>query len=154
MLLIKELLSRQFLLLLVPSVYLPGQVSVSAARVFDFRPPIRGYALDGRDARTKILQSLGYFLSALTVGGTPGVPRKGNAMAKKEVKKDDMAPAPVPAAAPKLATPGSSAQPAISKEEIAKEAYYRWVKRGRQHGKAMEDWVEAEKEVKRRKLGK
>jgi hypothetical protein len=71
-------------------------------------------------------------------------------MAKKEVKKDDMA----PAAAPKPVTPAPSAQPAISKEEIAKEAYYRWVKRGRQHGKAMEDWVEAEKEVKRRKLGK
>ena len=71
-------------------------------------------------------------------------------MAKKEWKKPDVAPAP---AAPQSAAP-AGAQPAISKDEIAKEAYYRWLKKGRQHGKAMEDWVEAEKEVRRRKLGK
>lgn len=66
---------------------------------------------------------------------------------------------PAPAAAPKKPqssgpAPTAAPQPASAaptKDEIAKAAYYRWLKRGGKHGAALEDWLEAEKELKSRK---
>ena len=41
----------------------------------------------------------------------------------------------------------------MAKEEskIAERAYYKYLKRGAEHGKDMNDWLEAEKEVNKRK---
>ena len=67
-------------------------------------------------------------------------------MAKMMQKKpQSYSPRPAPAAAP------SSSSNAPTHEEIAKAAYYRWLKRGGKHGAALEDWLEAEKELKARK---
>jgi hypothetical protein len=54
---------------------------------------------------------------------------------------------------PKKETPagGKGDDVRVSKDEVAKEAYYRWQKRGGKHGDHMRDWLEAEREVKTRK---
>ncbi len=45
------------------------------------------------------------------------------------------------------ATPSISA-PLVPQEKIAMRAYEKWCKRGRPHGTNMQDWLEAEKELK------
>ena len=35
----------------------------------------------------------------------------------------------------------------VSREAIAQVAYLKWVERGRQHGYALEDWIQAEREL-------
>jgi hypothetical protein len=52
----------------------------------------------------------------------------------------------------RVATP-PTAQPAttpvkITHEKIAMRAYEKWVKRGQMHGRDLQDWVEAENELK------
>ncbi len=51
----------------------------------------------------------------------------------------------------RVATP-STAQPVsqvkIPHEKIAMRAFEKWVKRGRQHGHDVQDWVEAENELR------
>ena len=51
----------------------------------------------------------------------------------------------------RIATPPTS-QPAgqvkVPHEKIAMRAYEKWVKRGRPHGSDVQDWVEAENELR------
>ena len=51
----------------------------------------------------------------------------------------------------RIATPPTS-QPAsqakVPHDKIAMRAYEKWVKRGRQHGSDVQDWVEAENELR------
>lgn len=49
------------------------------------------------------------------------------------------------------ATPSKSAMP--SHEQIAKRAYEKWVKRGRPNGQHLQDWLEAEAELKKEMMG-
>jgi hypothetical protein len=51
----------------------------------------------------------------------------------------------------RVATPTPTkmaAPPALSNEKIAQRAYEKWMKRGCRHGSDVQDWVEAEKELK------
>jgi hypothetical protein len=46
-------------------------------------------------------------------------------------------------------TPQTSGQPTkVPHEKIAMRAYEKWCKRGRPHGTDMQDWMEAETELK------
>ena len=45
----------------------------------------------------------------------------------------------------------ASDMPAPSYDEIAEEAYQRYLRRGGQHGQDFEDWLEAERELKARR---
>ena len=47
----------------------------------------------------------------------------------------------------KPATP-SAVTPPVPQEKIAMRAYEKWCKRGRPNGTNMQDWLEAEKELK------
>ena len=49
---------------------------------------------------------------------------------------------------PPLAQPNTMQPLMIPQEKIAMRAYEKWVKRGRPMGTEMEDWLEAEKELK------
>ncbi|HEY7327725.1 MAG TPA: DUF2934 domain-containing protein [Gemmataceae bacterium] len=49
---------------------------------------------------------------------------------------------------PPLAQPGSMTSPKIPHEKIAMRAYEKWIKRGRPQGSEMQDWLEAEMELK------
>ncbi len=45
-------------------------------------------------------------------------------------------------------TPKPAAQPVqVPHEKIAARAYEKWCKRGRPHGTAVQDWLEAEREL-------
>ena len=46
--------------------------------------------------------------------------------------------------------PAASAEKKLSKENLEVAAYYRWLKRGGGHGEDMKDWVEAEKDLKKK----
>ena len=51
----------------------------------------------------------------------------------------------------RIATPPASgplSQMKIPHEKIAMRAYEKWVKRGRPHGSDVQDWVEAENELR------
>jgi hypothetical protein len=50
----------------------------------------------------------------------------------------------------RIATPTSqpASQVKIPTEKIAMRAYEKWVKRGRTHGSDLQDWVEAENELR------
>jgi hypothetical protein len=50
----------------------------------------------------------------------------------------------------RIATPTSqpASQVKVPHEKIAMRAYEKWVKRGRQHGSDLQDWVEAENELR------
>ena len=52
----------------------------------------------------------------------------------------------------RVATPPAgqpvNTQSRITQEQIAKRAYEKWVKRGRPHGSDMQDWMEAEAELR------
>jgi hypothetical protein len=51
----------------------------------------------------------------------------------------------------RIATPPASgplSQMKIPHEKIAMRAYEKWVKRGRPHGSDMQDWVDAENELR------
>jgi hypothetical protein len=50
-------------------------------------------------------------------------------------------------AKPAVATPSTNTPP-IPQEKIAMLAYEKWCKRGRPNGTTMQDWLEAEKELK------
>jgi len=76
-------------------------------------------------------------------------------MALGRQKRTSGPPASLPASAPPKAAP--SPQPAASgpsKEEIAREAYYLWQKRGCKHGDDWKDWLEAERIVRQRYMKK
>jgi hypothetical protein len=47
---------------------------------------------------------------------------------------------------PPTAQPTSS--PPVPHEKIAQRAYEKWLKRGQQHGRDVQDWVEAEMELR------
>lgn len=49
---------------------------------------------------------------------------------------------------PPSAQPTNMPPPMIPQEKIAMRAYEKWVKRGRPQGTEMQDWLEAEKELK------
>jgi hypothetical protein len=49
---------------------------------------------------------------------------------------------------PPLAQSGNMQQVKIAHEKIAMRAYEKWVKRGRPQGTDVQDWVEAENELK------
>ncbi len=49
----------------------------------------------------------------------------------------------------KTATPTPSTHmPSVPQDKIAMLAYQKWCKRGRPHGTNMQDWLDAEKELK------
>jgi hypothetical protein len=50
---------------------------------------------------------------------------------------------------PQSGTGMGSKTPMPTHEQIAKRAYEKWVKRGRPNGTHMQDWLEAEAELKR-----
>lgn len=86
----------------------------------------------------------------------PAKPRK--TAAKKTTAKAAAAPesthanGAAAAAAPAPATNGAApAKPiSISRDEIAKLAHKYWAERGHQHGHEVEDWLRAERELRRR----
>lgn len=49
---------------------------------------------------------------------------------------------------PPQAQPNSMQPPMISHEKIAMRAYEKWIKRGKPQGTQMQDWLEAEMELK------
>jgi hypothetical protein len=51
-----------------------------------------------------------------------------------------------PAAAPTTNTAANTTQ--VPHEKIAMRAYEKWCQRGRPHGTTMQDWLEAERELK------
>jgi hypothetical protein len=50
--------------------------------------------------------------------------------------------------APPAKTPMTSASPPIPHEKIAQRAYEKWMKGGCNHGRHMQDWIEAEAELR------
>lgn len=48
---------------------------------------------------------------------------------------------------PTTATPSTNT-PQVPQDKIAMRAYEKWCQRGRPHGTTMQDWLEAEKELK------
>jgi hypothetical protein len=51
----------------------------------------------------------------------------------------------------RVATPPTSQQASqvkVPREKIAMRAYEKWLKRGQQHGSDVQDWVEAENELR------
>jgi Protein of unknown function (DUF2934) len=51
----------------------------------------------------------------------------------------------------RVVTPATSqptSHPSVPQDKIAMRAYERWVKRGRPHGTHVQDWLEAEMELK------
>lgn len=49
---------------------------------------------------------------------------------------------------PPLTQPTNTPQTPIPQEKIAQRAYEKWIKRGRPQGTEMQDWLEAEGELK------
>jgi hypothetical protein len=49
---------------------------------------------------------------------------------------------------PPLTQPANTPQATLSPEKIAQRAYEKWIKRGRPQGTEMQDWLEAENELK------
>jgi hypothetical protein len=76
--------------------------------------------------------------------------RKGiEIVAKVEAPKKAKVPAAKPGkTAPRSENVVSISQPrTVSREMIEQVAYQRWVQRGCQHGYALEDWIQAEREL-------
>jgi hypothetical protein len=48
----------------------------------------------------------------------------------------------------RVTTPPATPQIKAQQEKIAQRAYEKWVKRGQQHGRDMQDWLEAEAEIR------
>jgi hypothetical protein len=49
---------------------------------------------------------------------------------------------------PPLTQPIGNSQVSIPQEKIAQRAYEKWIKRGRPQGTEVQDWLEAENELK------
>lgn len=54
---------------------------------------------------------------------------------------------------PPLAQPSTPPQSKVPHEKICKRAYEKWVSRGRPHGTDLQDWLEAEAEL-RQEMGR
>lgn len=79
--------------------------------------------------------------------------RKESVVALRRKKTDQVPAVSAKAAlspAPALATSSPAPKREPTKEEIAREAYFLWLKRGCKHGDDWKDWLEAERILRER----